>query len=175
MPMPNADYARVMAAYNQWMNRKLYALCEGIPDDDRKRDMGAYFGSIHGTLNHVLWGDRTWMGRFTGRDYGKGSIGSLLYVDFAEQHAARQSMDEEIVHWAGGLSAAWLAQHLAWKSGIDGHTRTLPHWVLVMQLFNHQTHHRGQVTTLLKQLGRDPGETDLPWLPGLGAMAGGTN
>jgi len=57
--MPNADYARVMAAYNQWMNRKLYALCESIPDDARKRDMGAFFGSVHGTLNHVLWGDRT--------------------------------------------------------------------------------------------------------------------
>jgi uncharacterized damage-inducible protein DinB len=172
--MPQADYARVMAAYNQWMNRKVYAVCEGIPAEARERDLGAFFGSIHGTLDHVLWGDRIWMGRLTGRDYGRGSIGVLLYADFGELRAARESMDEEIVRWAGSLTEAWLAAQLTWTSTIDGRTRAIPNWVAVMQLFNHQTHHRGQATTLLKQLGHDPGETDIPWLPGLGAMVGGS-
>jgi uncharacterized damage-inducible protein DinB len=173
--MPNADYARVMAAYNEWMNRRLYALCAGIPDAERKRDMGAFFRSIHGTLNHLLWGDRVWMGRFTGEDYGKGRIGLDLFDSFTDLAAARAAMDGEIVRWAAGVDDAWLARPLAWTSGIDGKTRTLPRWVTVMKLFNHQTHHRGQVTTLVKQLGHEPGETDLPWLPGLGAMVGGTS
>ncbi len=173
--MPHADYARVMAAYNRWMNGKLYALCAALPDADRKRDLGAFFRSIHGTLNHVLWGDRVWMGRFTGKDYGKGRIGLDLFDSFDELAAARHEMDQEIVAWAGSLAGSWLDATISWTSGIDGRRRTLPNWVAVMQLFNHQTHHRGQVTTLLKQLGVDPGETDLPWLPGLGAMVGGEN
>lgn len=173
--MSHAEYARVMAAYNRWMNGKLYALCAALPDAERKRDLGAFFRSIHGTLNHVLWGDRVWMGRFTGRDYGKGRIGLDLFDSFEELTAARQEMDGEIVAWAEALTETWLDEPISWTSGIDGRRRTLPHWVVVMQLFNHQTHHRGQVTTLLKQLGVDPGETDLPWLPGLGAMVGGEN
>ena len=173
--MAGAEYARVMAAYNEWMNRKLFALCAGLSDADRKRDMGAFFRSIQGTLNHVLWGDRVWMGRFTGVDYGKGRIGLDLFDSFADLAAARASMDAEIVRWSAELADDWLGQTITWTSGIDGRTRTLPRWVTVMQLFNHQTHHRGQVTTLLKQLGHDPGETDLPWLPGLGEMVGGKN
>jgi uncharacterized damage-inducible protein DinB len=173
--MGMADYARVMAAYNEWMNRRLFALCAGLADDERKRDLGAFFRSIHGTLNHVLWADRVWMGRFTGIDYGKGRIGLDLFDSFADLTAARAAMDGEITRWAGGLDDEWLARAFTWTSGIDGRTRSLPHWVTVMQLFNHQTHHRGQVTTLVKQLGHDPGETDLPWLPGLGKMVGGKN
>ena len=60
-------YCQLMARYNRWMNERLYALCAGLDDDERKRDRGAFFGSIHGTLNHLLWGDRMWLGRFTRR------------------------------------------------------------------------------------------------------------
>ena len=84
-----------------------------------------------------------------------------------------QATDQRIATWSDALTPEWLVQMLEWKSGIDGRTRRLPHWVVATQLFNHQTHHRGQATTLLKQLGQDPGETDIPWLPGLGALVGG--
>jgi len=64
-----AGYARTMARYNSWMNTRLYDCCAAIPDAERKRDVGAFFKSIHGTLNHLLLGDRVWMGRFTGKPF----------------------------------------------------------------------------------------------------------
>ena len=160
-------HAQTMAAYNRWMNERLYELCAGIPESERKRDRGAFFRSVHGTLNHLLYGDRAWMSRFTGRDLGWRGPADELYADFAELRAARVRLDRLIEDWAARLDAQWLAAGFTYTSRIDGGTRTLPAWLLVTHLFNHQTHHRGQLTTLLSQLGIDPGVTDLPWLPGL--------
>lgn len=84
-------HARTMAAYNRWMNERLYELCAGIPDAERKRDRGAFFKSVHGTLNHLLYGDRAWMSRFTGRDLGWKGPADELYADFAELRAARRA------------------------------------------------------------------------------------
>jgi len=158
-------HAQTMAAYNRWMNERLYELCAGVPDSERKRDRGAFFKSVHGTLNHLLYGDRAWMSR--GRDLGWRGPADELYADFAELRAARVGLDRLIEDWAARLDAQWLAAGFTYTSRIDGRTRTLPAWLLVTHLFNHQTHHRGQLTTLLSQLGIDPGVTDLPWLPGL--------
>ena len=160
-------HAQTMAAYNRWMNERLYELCAGIPESERKRDRGAFFRSVHGTLNHLLYGDRAWMSRFTGRDLGWRGPADELYADFAELRAARVRLDRLIEDWAARLDAQWLAAGFTYTSRIDGGTRTLPAWLLATHLFNHQTHHRGQLTTLLAQLGIDPGVTDLPWLPWL--------
>jgi uncharacterized damage-inducible protein DinB len=163
-----------MAAYNRWMNERLYELCAGIPDPERKRDRGAFFKSVHGTLNHLLYGDRAWMSRFTGRDLGWQGPADELYADFVELRSARAGLDGLIENWAARLDELWLAQDLTYISRIDGRTRTLPAWLLVAHMFNHQTHHRGQLTTLLSQLGVDPGVTDLPWLPQIGQLTSAT-
>jgi len=128
-----------MAAYNRWMNERLYALCAELSDEERKRDLRAFFRSIHGTLNHLLLADRLWLGRFTGELLKIQGLAQELYADFAELRRER--------------------------------ARTLPLWTAVTHLFNHQTHHRGQLTTLIKQTGRDPGITDLIWLPGLESVS----
>lgn len=146
------------------MNQKLYAICAEIPDTRRKEDLGAFFKSIHGTLNHLLHGDRAWMGRFTGQPFSN-PMGKELYADFEELQHQRTITDQEILAWTKTLDATWLNQPFSYTSNIDRKTRILPTWVLVTHLFNHQTHHRGQLTTLLNQLGHDPGVTDLPWLP----------
>lgn len=160
----NTHYV-LMAEYNQWMNNKLYAVCAGIPDRDRKRDLGAFFKSIHGTLNHLLYGDKAWMGRFTGQTIDGLTMGLDLYEDFHELRRAREEMDKHILKWAMELTSDWLARPFQFTSKVDNRTRTLPTWALVSHMFNHQTHHRGQLTTLIRQLGRDPGVTDIPWLP----------
>jgi uncharacterized damage-inducible protein DinB len=158
------NYYTVMADYNEWMNQKLYAVCADLPDDKRRLDRGAFFKSIHGTLNHILIGDLIWLGRFTQQPF-TGKIGDELYRDFNQLRAERERLDRQIGIWAQNLTPAWLDETLTYRSGIDRQTRTLPHWLLVTHMFNHQTHHRGQLTTLLSQMGHDPGVTDLPWMP----------
>jgi uncharacterized damage-inducible protein DinB len=161
------EYAKTMAAYNRWMNDRIYAACAKLSDEQRKRDMGAFFKSIHGTLNHILLGDRLWFGRFTGVPFAVQALNQELYADFAELRAQRSKTDEDIIAWVNSLSGSEFAGQMSYMSTVNPQPRTYPFWVAVTQLFNHQTHHRGQVTTLLMQQGIDPGVTDLIWLPGL--------
>lgn len=165
--MYDGNYYRLMADYNRWMNRQLYCVCANIADDRRRADLGAFFKSIHGTLNHLLWADRIWLRRFTGEPFVVGKMGEDVCADFDALARERTQLDEFIVAWASGLNAAWLAAPFAFTSVQDGKTRRGPAWVFVTQLFNHQTHHRGQITTLIKQLGFEPGVTDIPWIPGV--------
>ncbi|HYN11475.1 MAG TPA: DinB family protein [Burkholderiales bacterium] len=163
--MRGLDYARSMAAYNGWMNERLYECCARLGDDDRKRDAGAFFKSIHGTLNHLLLGDRIWMGRFTGRPFAVKSLDQELYADFGELRDERRKTDADISQWAAGLTEAAFASELSYTSVVNPQPRRYPLWFAVTHFFNHQTHHRGQLTTLLFQRGIDPGVTDLIWLP----------
>jgi uncharacterized damage-inducible protein DinB len=170
--MYKGDSYSLMADYNAWMNRKLYALAVEIPDAERKKDLGAFFKSLHGTLNHILFADLVFLARFTGTALPKGAFGEELHDDFGALRAEREAVDARILDWIGKLDRSSLAEPLTFTSMVDGATRTLPTWVMVTQMFNHQTHHRGQATTLLKQLGHDPGITDIPWLPALYSEAG---
>jgi uncharacterized damage-inducible protein DinB len=160
-------YCQLMARYNRWMNERLYALCAELPDAERKRDRGAFFGSIHGTLNHLLWGDRMWLGRFIDEACAAPAFGAAMFAEWDELARERDITDTKLLQWAGGLTPEWLAGSLVYTSRVDGKTRELPRAVASVHLFNHGTHHRGQLTTLMKQAGCDPGITDLPWLPGV--------
>ena len=97
-----AKQAQTMAAYNRWMNEKLYAVCATLPDEERKRDRKSFFPSIHATLNHILLGDRVWFGRFIGEPFAVKSLNQELYADFAELRAERERVDHEIEKWTTG-------------------------------------------------------------------------
>lgn len=163
--MITAAYCQTMATYNSWMNQRLYAVCTSITDEDRKRDQSAFFRSIHSTLNHILYGDTAFMLRFTGKPDEVPEIGIDLHEDFEDLRQARAAMDQRIADWSATLNDGWLEQSLSYTSRVDGASRTVPQWVLVTHMFNHQTHHRGQITTLLTQMGLDVGSTDLPFMP----------
>ena len=163
--MFTGTYAALMAEYNRWMNDKLYAGCATLSDDDRKRDRGAFFKSIHAALNHLIAVDRAWMVRFTGRPYTTAFPGTDLYAEFDPLRAARVALDGEMLDWARALTPEWLAEPMTWTSKMYGFTQTHPRWVQVAQLFNHQTHHRGQVHAMLTAAGVDVGVTDLPMVP----------
>ena len=165
--MYRGDTYSLMADYNVWMNRKVYGAAAGLPDEARKRDLGAFFKSLHGTLNHILFADLLFLARFTGSAGPEGDFGSELHGDFGTLRAEREATDKRILDWIAGLDRAGLGETLTFTSMVDGVTRSLPRWAMVTQMFNHQTHHRGQATTLIKQLGVDPGVTDIPWLPAL--------
>jgi uncharacterized damage-inducible protein DinB len=112
-----------------------------------------------------VWGDRAWLRRFTGKEYTLGAPGQDLYEDFAALGAARAELDGEVLEFARGLTAEWLNSPLTWTSQLYGFTQTSPRFALVLQMFNHQTHHRGQVHAVLTRLGVDMGPTDIPLLP----------
>jgi uncharacterized damage-inducible protein DinB len=164
--MITPDWIRLMAAYNAEMNRRLYAAADRLSPADRRADRGAFFGSVHGTLSHLLWGDRTWMHRFDGWDRPEGGIKTSpdLFPDWAALQAARATTDAAIVAWAPRVTPDWLGGSLSWFSGALGREVTRPTAVLVTHFFNHQTHHRGQVHALLTGLGQQTGDTDLPFI-----------
>jgi uncharacterized damage-inducible protein DinB len=162
--MITADYARTMARYNRWMNDKVYALCARIPDADRKADAGAFFKSIHGTLNHLLLADRVWMGRFVGAPFRPASLAEELYADFDTLRIERARTDRDIEAYADGLDESAVAATLTYTSIVSPAPRSIAMALALAHFFNHQTHHRGQLTTLLSQRGVDPGVTDLMWL-----------
>jgi uncharacterized damage-inducible protein DinB len=160
------EWLGALARYNRWMNDKLYELAGGLTDDARKRDSGAFFKSIHGTFNHLLLADRVWLARFTGATVPEGFIGpgiraldQELYADFAELRRERATTDDELAAWVASVTPERLAGPLVFMR--RGQKQELPLWWAVAHAFNHQTHHRGQVTTLLSQQGCDPGVTDL--------------
>ncbi len=162
-----AEQARLLARYNAWMNEKLYAACATLSDEERKRNRSAFFGSIHGTLNHLLLADSVWMGRFEGKPFAFKSLDQELYASFDELESQRRILDERIQRWADGLTDAALEAKLPFASAITKQSYTPALWKIVAHFFNHQTHHRGQLTTLLSQARVDYGITDLFLLPGL--------
>ena len=167
--MELTEYFNIMARYNQWMNERIYGVCTDIPDDERKMDRGAFFKSIHGTLNHLLLADRLWLGRFKKQPFSLRSLDQELYDEFDDLRAEREATDEEILEWTEDLSNAMLESQFSFTSIVNPGERTYPFSFVLMHFFNHQTHHRGQVSTLIKQAGFDVGETDLIWLPGVEA------
>jgi uncharacterized damage-inducible protein DinB len=169
--MFQGSFPVLLAEYNGWMNRRMYAACGTLGDAERRRDHGIFFKSIHSTLNHILWGDRAWMRRFTGKQYALCAPGQDLFENFDELSAARTEMDGEVLEFARGLNADWLNLPLTWTSQLYGFTQTAPHFALLLQMFNHQTHHRGQVHAVLTRLGVDMGPTDIPLLPVLNEAA----
>jgi uncharacterized damage-inducible protein DinB len=151
---------REMSRYNRCMNEKLYALAAQLSDEERKRAMGAFFGSIHGTFNHLLLTDRGWLARFgVGERPAVKSLADDLFPDFAELRREREASDAAIETYVAGLRCEQLGATLSYRT-TRGDPMSHALWIALSHWFNHQTHHRGQVTTLFMQLGHDPGVTD---------------
>jgi len=157
----------IQSQYNQWMNQKLYTVCDDVPDETRKKDMGAFFQSIHGTLNHLLLGDRLWMGRFTGTDFPVESLDQELFSNFRELWRERTVTDNAIATWIDALEETDLDRIIAFTAMVTQRTHRLRLADALTHFSHHQTHHRGQITTLLSQLDYDFGVTDMMWMPGI--------
>ncbi len=160
-------WCRMMARYNAWQNQSIVAAADTLDDAARKADRGAWFGSIHGTLSHLLWGDLIWMSRFDGGEPPRGGIpeSPTLVPDWAGYKVARTGTDARIGAWAAGLDDDAAGGEMTWFSGALGREVTRPRAICIMQMFNHQTHHRGQVHAMLTAAGARPGATDIFILP----------
>lgn len=170
--MSPASHLQLLARYNQWMNRKLLASAAELPVEAITLNRGAFFGSILGTLNHLAVGDTIWLNRFaqhaacsttlrpvTERPQPK-ALDEAMFADLGSLRAYREWLDELIIQFTASLSDEVLASNLSY-SNTKGVRSTRNLHALLVHFFNHQTHHRGQLTTLLFQAGIDPGTTDL--------------
>lgn len=154
------DHFKTMAAYNRWANGRLYDACAALSDADRKRDRAAFFGSIHNTLNHILVGDRAWLARIEGAGGGGTPLDAVLFDDFDELRRAREAEDDRIDRVLAAMSEERIAGDLAY-SNLAGTPFRTPLRLVWTHVFNHQTHHRGQVHDMLGQAGTAPPELDL--------------
>ncbi|PHQ96747.1 MAG: damage-inducible protein DinB [Marinosulfonomonas sp.] len=165
--MINADYCQTMARYNRWQNRSLYREADGISESERQLDRGAFFGSIQQTLSHILWGDTMWMSRFDGWTPPDVQISEKgrFTVNWDDLKAMRYEADAKIADWAGRISDDELGSDFSWQSSFEKTDMIHPYGLLVVHVFNHQTHHRGQVHAMLTAAGAKPDPTDLPFMP----------
>jgi uncharacterized damage-inducible protein DinB len=147
--MPARSRYTMFAAYNAWANARLYAAAATLGDADYRADRGAFFKSVHGTLNHILVGDRIWMSRFTGTGEAPARLNVVLYEDFAELRDARRKEDERISAYVAGLSDNALAGRFRYTPITNPRTFEQPLAPALDHFFNHQTHHRGQAHCLL--------------------------
>ncbi len=156
-------YIRVMAQYNSEMNRRIYGAAAQLTDEQRRVDRGLFWHSLHGTLCHLLWGDRQWMSRLDG--WPANTIPNpqspTLIQDFSELREERVKADARIEAFAARIDEAWLAEDLTWWSGAAKKQMSKEKRGLMVHFFNHQTHHRGQAHAALTMCGVDPGDTDL--------------
>jgi len=150
-----------LAGYNGWANRRVYTAAEALPDDLYRKEHGAFFGSIHRTLNHMLIGDWIWMNRFTGSGPAPRELDAVPFDDFEELKSARISEDARIADYIGSLSEAALGGTFTYRTIVNPSDMEQPLADALLHFFNHQTHHRGQVHCLLTQLAGDAPSFDL--------------
>ncbi len=142
----------MFAGYNAWCNARLYAAAATVSDADYRADRGAFFKSLHGTLNHLLVGDRIWMQRFTRQGDIPPSLDAILYEDFAELRAARVIEDARISGYIASLKEDDLEKPFRYRTFVRPQEIEQPLAPALDHFFNHQTHHRGQAHALLSAI-----------------------
>jgi uncharacterized damage-inducible protein DinB len=161
MPIAAVAHFRMFGRYNAWANGRLYAAAARLSVEQYRADRGAFFKSVHGTLNHLLVTDRVWMQRFTNTGDAPDRLDAILFETIDELRSAREAEDRRIVDFVDGLDEARIAATIKYRRVSTPEqfeqqlAPALAHW------FNHQTHHRGQVHALLTGLVREAPELDL--------------
>ena len=168
--MITPEYCVLMARYNRWQNAELLKSMGSMTDADLRVDRGAFFGSIFRTVNHLLWGDTLWISRFDGgggpaeTDITKTDTTDMTHT-LAEWSTERFRTDARLVTWAKGVTHLDLTGDLTWYSGSVQSDVGKPRAMCIVQMFNHQTHHRGQVHAMLGAANAPMYTTDIPFMP----------
>jgi len=165
--MISPAYVLTMARYNAWQNRQMKAAMEELGETALREDRGAFFGSIMATANHILWADRMWMARLLGKAPPQESMqeSTTLTPTYAVWSAERFRMDGRILLWAEKCTALDLVGELHWYSGVLGRQTSRPVGLILTHMFNHQTHHRGQIHAMLTSAGASAPVSDLFFMP----------
>ena len=142
----------MMADYNAWANGRLYGMARQLPDEQYRRDVGAYFKSLHGTLNHIMVADLIWVRRLTGVGDHPRNLNAIIFDDLPSLLAAREQVDQRIITYVDSLSDTQLEETWDYRM-LDGTLQRQRRRETLAHLFNHQTHHRGQAHAILTVLG----------------------
>lgn len=157
------EHFAMMAEYNAWANTRLYRMASQLSDEQYRRDVGAYFENLHGTLNHLLVADRIWLWRLTGTGPAPAPLDTILFDTLPELTAARRAEDERLVRFVESTTNERLGAPFEYQTARGTHTQLLRE--ILAHLFNHQTHHRGQAHGILTAVGvREPDSLDLVWM-----------
>jgi uncharacterized damage-inducible protein DinB len=151
----------MLARYNGWANERLYGAAARLSDGDYRADRGAFFKSLHGTLNHLLVTDRIWMKRFTGEGDAPTRLDAILFEQLADLREARRAEDARIEAFVAGLSEDALAGAIRYRTISNPADIEQPLLPALVHVFNHQTHHRGQAHAILTGLVGDAPSFDL--------------
>ena len=150
-----------LADFNAWANTKIFASCKKLDESEYKKDRKAFFTSILGTLNHLLVIDKAYISRIEGTDHGMKSMNQILYEHIDALEEARIKEDKRLIDLVNNLSEENVHKEITYKGFESGSTTFTINFIL-MTLFNHQTHHRGQVHNMLSQAGIKPPQIDIP-------------
>lgn len=151
----------LMARYNAWINGRIYDAVADLNDADYRRDRGAYFGSVHRTLNHLLVVDRLFAARLVEKTPEIESLDQILYGDFDSLRAAREAEDRHLIGLVGSWDDTALRAPIRFRRILGSGEHEMRRDHMLLTLFNHQTHHRGQIHCLLTQAGIDPPPGDV--------------
>lgn len=147
-------YLQMFAAYNRWANTVVYDACEALTEAEYRTDKGAFFGSAHRTLNHLLVADRIWMKRMSGSGDAPDALDTILFDDRVALRQARATEDQRIIEWVDTLTDERLSAPFSYTPISNPTVITHSMGPALLHMFNHQTHHRGQLHTILTSLGK---------------------
>ena len=170
--MISSAYIAEMASYSRWQNDQVYDVCDRIAPEERTRDRGLFFGSIHNTLDHICGVNQSILTFLDGSLPERNVDRQPKWPEWGRLKSFRLEQDKFLADAALVWSDDWLSGKTVKSDPKGPDLPAVPRWVMVVQLFNHQTHHRSQVTTALHSMGERYGSTDMPWRPGAGYFAG---
>ena len=152
---------QLLANFNKWTNEKIITSCKKLTETEYKKDREAFFSSIHGTLNHLLVVDRAYISRIEGIDHGLKSLDQILFESLLQLEEARINEDKRLIDLVNSLSLESIHKEITYKS-FETSKNTYTINTILITLFNHQTHHRGQIHNMLSQAGVKPPQIDIP-------------
>ena len=152
---------QLLANFNTWANTKIFSACKKLDDTEYKKDRKAFFSSIHATLNHLLVVDRAYISRIEGKVHGLRGLDQILFDNLLQLEKARIKEDKRLVNLVNNLSEKGIHKEITYKGFETGNTTYTINMILIT-LFNHQTHHRCQIHNMLSQIGVNPPQIDIP-------------
>ena len=152
---------QLLANFNTWANTKIFSACKELDDTEYKKDRKAFFSSIHGTLNHLLVVDRAYIFHIERKDHGLKSLDQILYENLFQLEEARIKEDKRLVDLVNNLSEESIHKEITYNGFETGKTTHTIN-IILLSMFNHQTHHRGQIHNMLSQAGIKPPQIDIP-------------